>query len=99
MHPRNRRVNWKIFYVGKGKSIRGNDYLKEARRDLDPFLWVAVCGTLSDELNALRRVGVTLKADFDYVIGVLSDRTCNFTSVFIVVVWPFGHGVLLWSAC
>ena len=25
----------RIFYVGKGKSIRGNDHLKEARRDLE----------------------------------------------------------------
>ena len=66
---------------------------------LDPFLWIAVCGTLSDELNALIRVGVTLKAEFDYVIGVLSDRTCNFTSVSFFIVWPFGHGVLPWSAC
>ena len=67
--------------------------------DLDPFLRIAVCGTLSYKLNALRRVGVTLKAEFDCVNGVLSDRTCNFTSVFFVVDWPFGHGVLLWSAC
>ena len=75
------------------------DGIMNIELDLDPFLWIAVCGTLSNEPNALRRVGVTLKAEFDYVIGVLSDRTCNFTSVFIVVVWPFGHGVLLWSAC
>ena len=60
---------------------------------------MAVCGTVADELNAARRVGVTLQTKFDYLIEVLSDRTCYFTSVVIAVAWLFGHGVLLWSPC
>jgi len=58
------------------------------------YLWKTTC-----KLGAVKRIGIRLKTKFVYVIEVLSDRICYFTSVVIDLVWPLSLGVLLWSAC
>ena len=72
----------KIFYVGKGKSIRGNDHLKEARRDLEKS---------SPKLDQIRRIEEVGEVPIVSVLGRFDSEQEAYAVESTLIHWVYVH--------
>ena len=72
----------KIFYVGKGTSIRGNDHLKEARRDLEKS---------SPKLDQIRKIETAGELPKVSVVGRFDTEQEAFAVEATLIHWVYGH--------